>query len=198
MTERIGYAAGRDDRLAVRGHTLRMGVVLFLASELMFFASWFAAYYDLRGRNVHWGPPPGHPLGETEPAIGTALLVLSSIFVIVAIERGLKKHRSALARRWLVAAVVFAIVFIGITLHEWATNGFGLSTSAYGSLHYGMTGFHAAHVTVGIVLLAFLAAGVNRPAFLGEHAGGADAIGYYWHFVTVVWLGIWATIFLVK
>ncbi len=197
MSERIGYAAG-GDRLAVRGHTLRMGVVLFLASELMFFASWFAAYYDLRGRNVRWGPPPGHPLGELEPGIGTALLVLSSIFVIVAIERGLKKRRPAYARRWLVAAVTLAVIFIGLTLHEWATNGFGLSYSAYGSLHYGMTGFHAAHVTVGIILLSFLAAGVNRPAFLGENVAGADAIGYYWHFVTVVWLGIWASIFLVK
>ena len=195
VSSRIGYAA-RDDRLAARAHALILGVVLFLASEVMFFAAIFAAYYDLRGRAQQW-PPPGVHLAPLEPTIGTVLLALSdacAMFALAAIRRG----RSGIARRWLFATLALGIVFLSLTFHEWAGNSFTLASHAYGSVHYAMTGFHAAHVTAGLVLIAFLAVGAREPAFRGAGAAGAEAIGYYWHFVFVVWLGIWATIWLVR
>ncbi|MFN2460522.1 MAG: heme-copper oxidase subunit III [Candidatus Velthaea sp.] len=195
MSSRSGYAA-RDDRLAVRGRTLVLGVVLFLASELMFFASWFAAYFDLRGQATRW-PPPGVELDAVEPSIGTMLLGISSILVIFGV-RAVHGERTRAARAWLAGAVACGIAFLALTIHGWSKNHYTFATHAYGSMHYGITGFHAAHVAVGVILLALLAGGAARPGFRGAGAAGAEAIGYYWHFVFVVWLGIWAMIYFVR
>jgi cytochrome c oxidase subunit 3 len=195
MSARIGNAAGAE-RLTVRGHALVLGVILFLASELMFFSAWFAAYFDLRGRNGHW-PPPGVDLDTVESTIGTALLGLSSLLVLVAI-RDVHANRRTRARLWLTGTLVCAVLFLAETVHGWSKNTFTFASHAYGSVFYGMTGFHAAHVTAGVIMLAFLTAGVDKPGFRQEHAAGAEAISYYWHFVFVVWLGIWATIYFVR
>jgi cytochrome c oxidase subunit 3 len=195
MSTRIGYRAG-GDRLAVRGHALILGVILFLASELMFFAAWFAAYFDLRGRTAHW-PPPGVQLDTVESSVGTALLGFSSLLTFFAI-RDVHADRAVRARILLLGTLACAVLFLAETVHGWSKNDFTFATHAYGSMFYGMTGFHAAHVTAGIFMLAFLAAGVRKPGFRAEHAAGAEAISYYWHFVFVVWLGIWATIYFVR
>mgnify|MGYP003623115932 CR=1 FL=1 len=195
MSARIGYSAG-GDRLAVRGHALVLGVILFLASELMFFAAWFAAYFDLRGRTAHW-PPAGVQLDTVESSVGTALLGLSSLLTLLAI-RDVHADRTTRARLLLLATLVCAVLFLAETVHGWSKNTFTFATHAYGSMFYGMTGFHAAHVTAGIFMLAFLAAGVRKPGFRDEHAAGAEAISYYWHFVFVVWLGLWAVIYFVR
>jgi cytochrome c oxidase subunit III len=195
MSARIGGAAG-GERLTVRGHALVLGVILFLASELMFFAAWFAAYFDLRGRSAHW-PPAGVELDTVESSVGTALLALSSLLVLVAI-RDVHANRRTRARLWLTGTVLCGALFLAETVHGWSKNTFTFASHAYGSVFYGMTGFHAAHVTAGVVMLAFLTAGVDKPGFTREHAAGAEAISYYWHFVFVVWLGLWATIFFVR
>jgi cytochrome c oxidase subunit III len=195
MSARIGGVAG-GERLTVRGHALVLGVILFLASELMFFAAWFAAYFDLRGRSAHW-PPAGVELDTVESSVGTALLALSSLLVLVAI-RDVHANRRARARLWLTGTVLCGVLFLAETVHGWSKNAFTFASHAYGSVFYGMTGFHAAHVTAGVVMLAFLTAGVDKPGFTREHAAGAEAISYYWHFVFVVWLGLWATIYFVR
>jgi len=195
MSTRIGYAAG-DDRLAVRGHALVLGVILFLASELMFFAAWFAAYFDLRGRSAHW-PPAGVQLDTVESSVGTVLLGVSSLLTFFAI-RDVHAGRAVRARLLLLVTLTCAVLFLAETVHGWSKNGFTFATHAYGSMFYGMTGFHAAHVLAGAFMLAFLAAGVRKPGFRAKHAAGAEAISYYWHFVFVVWLGIWATIYFVR
>ncbi len=195
MSARLGYAV-EDHRLAVRGRTLVLGVILFLASELMFFAAWFAAYFDLRGQARQW-PPPGVHLDPLEPGIGTVLLGVSSLVVIVA-THAIRSGRYGLARGSLAAAVACGLGFLALTAHEWATNGYTFASHAYGSLHYGVTGFHAAHVTAGLFLLTLLAIGVRRPAFHGQDFAGAEAIGYYWHFVFVVWVGIYALLWFVR
>jgi cytochrome c oxidase subunit 3 len=195
MSARFPLAAG-GDRLAVRGHALVLGVILFLASELMFFAAWFAAYFDLRGRSAHW-PPPGVQLDTVESSAGTALLGVSSLLTLFAI-RAVHADRAARARILLLATVACAVLFLAETVHGWSKNAFTFASHAYGSMFYGMTGFHAAHVLAGVFMLAFLAVGVRKPGFRDEHAAGAEAISYYWHFVFVVWLGIWATIYFVR
>jgi cytochrome c oxidase subunit III len=195
MSARIGYAA-RDDRLAVRGHALILGVILFLASELMFFAAWFAAYFALRGRTAQWPPPDVH-LDPVEPSIGTLVLGASSLLVLFAV-RGIHQDRANAARRWLLGAVGCGSVFLALTIHDWSKNTFTIATHAYGSLHYGITGFHAAHVVAGIVMLALLAAGARQPGFTGANAAGAEAISYYWHFVFVLWVAIWLMVYFLK
>jgi cytochrome c oxidase subunit 3 len=172
-------------------------MALFLASELMFFSAWFATYYDLRGHNPVW-PPPGVHLDRVESGIGTFFLGISSLFVWLAL-RNIRKEVWPKARVWLSLAILSGAIFLGIAVHGWLKNHFGLDTNAYGSIFYGLTGFHALHVTAGVIALSYVLAGVNRSAFAGAKAAGADAIGYYWHFVFVVWLlGIWPTIYFVQ
>ena len=182
--------------LSFRAHPLIFGVVLFLASESMFFAGLFAAYFDLRERTQAW-PPPGVQLNVVESSIGTLLLAASSGMMLL-MSRALDRGRVGAARSCLGAAIVLGIVFLAIAIHGWAHATFAIDSHAYGSLFYAMTGFHALHVTAGILLLAALLLGLRAPAFTADHRAGAEAVAYYWHFVFVVWLGIWATIYLIR
>jgi cytochrome c oxidase subunit 3 len=192
----VGYRAD-DKRLEVRGHALILGMALFLASELMFFSAWFATYYDLRGHNAVWPPADVH-LDTVESTVGTFFLGISSLFVWLAI-RNIRKEQWIKARSWLSTAILCGTIFLLIAVHGWLNNDFGVSTHAYGSIFYALTGFHALHVTAGLIALCYVLAGVNRSAFVGADAAGADAIGYYWHFVFAVWiLGIWPTIYFVR
>lgn len=181
---------------ALRAHPLVFGVVLFLASELMFFAGLFAAYFDLRSGTAVW-PPGDVQLNLAESGIGTVLLALSSGTALL-MTRALSRNRVKLARAFLGAGIVLGIAFLAIAMHGWSKNTFHVGTHAYGSIFYAMTGFHALHVAVGILLLGGLFFGVSSPAFRSNHRAGAEAISYYWHFVFIVWLGIWGTIYLIR
>ena len=99
---------------------------------------------------------------------------------------------------FVLGTIACAVLFLAETAHGWSKNAFTVTTHAYGSVFYGMTAFHAAHVTAGLCMLAFLAAGVRAPGFRGAHGAGAEAISYYWHFVFAVWLLIWATIYFIR
>jgi len=168
---------------------------MFLASELMFFAAFFAAYYDLRAINPVW-PPRGIRLDVGPATLGTILLGLSSLTVYLAARQF--GHGTARVRSWLIATALLGAMFLAIAVRGWERANFSISTDAYGSLFFAMTGFHALHVLAGIILLLGLTIGLRKPAFTADHRAGAEAIMFYWHFVFVVWLGIWATIYFVR
>ena len=192
----VGYRAD-DKRLEVRGHALILGMALFLASELMFFSGWFATYYDLRGHDAVWPPADVH-LDTAESTVATLFLLISSFFVWRAVK-SIRKEQWATARGWLGAAILCGAIFLLIGVHGWLHNGFGVDTHAYGSIFYALTGFDALHVVAGLIALCYVVGGVNRSAFVGADAAGAEAIGYYWHFVVAIWvLGIWPTIYFVR
>lgn len=193
----VGSVAGAGERsLAIRAHPLVFGVVLFLASELMFFAGLFAAYFDLRSQTAIW-PPHGVHLDIVMSSIGTALLFVSSM-VMILMTRALDRRRYKAAHGWLAVAMLCGIGFIAIALFGYAHNSFSISSSAYGSMYYALTGFHLLHVTAGIVLLAGLFLGLRSPVFQANHRAAAEAIAYYWHFVFIVWLGIYAAVYLLR
>ena len=182
--------------LAVRAHPLVFGVVVFLASESMLFAGLLAAWYDLRGQSAHW-PPVGVQLDPAGAAFGTALLGLGSIMMLIAQNAAIQKHRGR-ARAMLVLTIFCALGFTYIALREWHQANFQIATDAYGTLFYVLTGTHLAHVLVGAVLLLALTLFLGRPAFTAEHQAGVEAIAYYWHFVFVVWLAVWASVYVVR
>jgi cytochrome c oxidase subunit III len=182
--------------LPVRAHPLVFGTVLFLASELMFFAALFASYYDLRANRAQW-PPPGVHLGVAESAFGTALLLAASIVMVLA-TKAMDKQRIFAARWWTASAIVAATGFIALSVDGYLNNTFAISTNAYGSIYYAMTGFHLLHVAVGVGILLALLIGMRSNALRAYHREGAEAMTYYWHFVFIVWLGIWATVYLVQ
>ena len=162
----------------------------------MFFAALFAAYYDLRASHAVW-PPPYVRLATVESAFGTALLLISSVVVVLA-TRAMDRDRIVAARGWLVTAVIAAGGFVALAIHGYLKNAFGIAGSAYGSIYYAMTGFHLLHVLAGIGLLMALLVGMRSPALRAYHREGAEAMTYYWHFVFVVWIGIWGTVYFIR
>ncbi len=182
--------------LPVRAHPVVLGVVVFLASEFMFFSGLFAAYYNLRANRAYWPPPMVH-LDLVESTSGTFLLFFASVVMYFA-TKAMDRERMQAARWWTASAIVAAVGFVILSVHGYTDNAFWPWTNAYGSVYYSMTGFHLLHVTVGIGILATLLIGMRSPALQVNQRAGAEAMVYYWHFVFIVWLGIWSTIYFVK
>jgi heme/copper-type cytochrome/quinol oxidase subunit 3 len=182
--------------LGVRAHPLVFGVVVFLASESMLFAGLLAAWYDLRGQSTMW-IPQGAQLDFAGAAFGTALLGAGSVTMGVA-QWAAAKGRRGVARGMLVLTIFCALSFAFIALRGWHEANFAVNTNAFGTLYFVMTGVHLAHVFAGAAILFALTMFLGRPAFTGDDHAGVEAIAYYWHFVFIVWVGLWATIYLVR
>jgi heme/copper-type cytochrome/quinol oxidase subunit 3 len=182
--------------VAVRAHPLVFGTVVFLASESMVFAALLAAYYYLRGDSAAW-PPPGATLDVAGMAVGTALLGMGSVTMAIAQAAAMRRGR-VLARAMLATTIALALAFLALEWNDWHSANFFLNGSAYATIYYVLTGTHFAHVAAGVVLLGAVAIFLREPAFTREHHAGVEAVAYYWHFVFVVWLALFATIFLVK
>ncbi|MGO8946808.1 MAG: heme-copper oxidase subunit III [Ktedonobacterales bacterium] len=161
------------------------GMVFFIASEAVFFANLIASYLYLRVRaGSTW---PSVHVDQTLAVINTLILVSSSVTLhmgMLAINRGDK----AGLRRWLLPTILLGATFICIQLYEYHANGFGPSTNIYGSDFYTLTGFHGAHVTVGVLVLAVCYFRSLRGDFTQEKHFTLTAAEMYWHFVDVVWI----------
>jgi len=175
---------------------IRFGTIVFLASELVFFGGLFAAYFTLRSQTSPW-PPSGVELDVARPSLATALLILSS-FTFLAGLRGARAGRLASLRRWIVVTILLALAFLGLQLLDWVQAGFSVSSHAYGTMVYAMTGFHGLHVIAGVLLMLVVLGRMAQGAYRDGNVDGPEAVGYYWHFVDVVWIGLYATIFLLR
>ena len=181
---------------AERTPPLVFGMVLFIASETMFFASFFAAYFLLRNVNATW-PPAGVRLDLQGPTISTLVLAATSPTIYLA-RVALRRDSVAGFRAWVLATFACGAAFLALEMSDWARLTFGIDSNAYGSVFYGLTGFHALHMFVGLVLLVVL---LVRAALTGyeyrDHAG-SEAVAYYWHFLLVMWLAICAAIYFAR
>lgn len=196
MSSHANGSARQLAPLPVRAHPLVLGVVVFLASEFMFFSGLFAAYYNLRANRTSWPPPMVH-LDLIESASGTFLLFFASVVMYFA-TKAMDRERMRAARWWTLSAIVAAVGFVLLSVHGYMDNAFWPWTNAYGSVYYSMTGFHLLHVTVGIGILTAILLGMRSPALTVNQRAGAESMVYYWHFVFIVWIGIWSTIYFVK
>ena len=175
---------------------LGVGVIVWLASELMFFSGLFAAYFSLRAGTVEW-PPPGAELDVPRTAVATVVLVASSLTLHLGVKRADHGHRRA-AVWWTVITVLLGAAFVGNQAAEWMTLEFSAGDHAYGSIFYIATGFHGLHVIGGLLLmLAVLGLATGRGARIGL-AEPLTMAEYYWHFVDVVWIGLFASIYLLQ
>jgi cytochrome c oxidase subunit 3 len=186
-------AASRTDR---RVPPLLVGTILFLASELMFFGGLFASYFTLRAQTHPW-PPLGVSLGVPLVGAATVLLVLSS-FTMQAGIAGLRRGSLPSMRRWVWASFVLGAAFVALQLFDYSRLDFRVSSNAYGTIFYAMTGFHALHVIVGLLLMLILLGRAAQGAYAKGEYTGAEAVSYYWHFVDAVWIGLFATIYLIR
>jgi cytochrome c oxidase subunit 3 len=178
-----------------RPEPLVFGTVAFLSSELMFFGGLFAAYFTLRAVSAVW--PPDVRLEVLEPAIATSLLVISSFTMQRALSLARDGDIEGL-RRWVGITLLLGVLFLFSQVRTWLAADFGVSTNAYGTMFYGMTGFHALHVAAGVVLMLVALGRTTQGAYRDGGLSGLEAITYYWHFVDVVWIALFATIYLIK
>jgi cytochrome c oxidase subunit 3 len=179
-----------------RADPLLFGTVAFLSSELMFFGGLFAAYFTLRAVSAVW-PPADVKLEVLEPAIATTFLLISS-FTMQRALTGARDGDLDGMRRWVGVTIVLGVLFISSQVRTWLAADFGVSSNAYGTMFYGMTGFHALHVTAGIVLMLVVLGRAAQGAYQDGRLSGLEAVTYYWHFVDVVWIALFATIYLIK
>ncbi|MCU1453905.1 MAG: Cytochrome c oxidase subunit 3 [Acidimicrobiales bacterium] len=181
------------NRAARTPDALSVGVIVWLASELMFFAGLFAAWFTLRASNPTW-PPPGVHLDVGRTAIATAILVASSGAMHGAVVAARRGDRSAVVR-WLGLTAFMGAVFLGNQALEYAQAPFSISSHAYGSIFYLATGFHGLHVLGGLLFMGAVALVVSGRSRAPVHRT-VEVCAYYWHFVDVVWVALFATIYL--
>jgi cytochrome c oxidase subunit 3 len=197
-----------------------VGTIVWLSSELMFFAALFAAYFTIRSVTTAVAAPGTETLWELSTAhlnvpyasVNTFILVASSFTCqagVFAAEHGKVGRVGALAnprswgmREWFILTYLMGAVFIAGQVTEYATlvqEGLTISSSPYGSVFYLTTGFHGLHVTGGLIAFVFvLARTYMTRKFTHEQAVSAIVVSYYWHFVDVVWIALFATIYLLQ
>jgi cytochrome c oxidase subunit III len=178
-----------------------VGTIIWLASELMFFAALFAAYFTIRAVSSELWAQETDKLNVPFATVNTVILVLSSSTCqmgVFAAERGDVRG----LRRWFILTYVMGAVFIGGQATEYAAlihEGVTIPSSAYGTMFYLTTGFHGLHVTGGLIAFLFvLGRTFVARRFTHEQAVTAIVVSYYWHFVDVVWIALFATIYLIK
>jgi cytochrome c oxidase subunit 3 len=189
-----------------------VGTIVWLASELMFFAALFACYFTIRSLEPALWAQETEKLNVPFASVNTTVLVLSSVTCqlgVFAAERGqVGREGSVFAvpkwgfREWFVLTYVMGSFFIGGQVYEYfelIKENVTISSSPYGSVFYLATGFHGLHVTGGLIAFLFvLGRTFVARTFTHEQAVTAIVVSYYWHFVDVVWIGLFATIYLLQ
>jgi cytochrome c oxidase subunit III len=175
---------------------LAVGTTVWLASELMFFGGLFAAYFTIRAASTAW-PPAGVKLDVLQSGLFTVLLVASSATLQLG-ERALGSGRRTQARRWIVVTVALGALFLANQGYEWAHIPFSASSHAYGSLFFLMTGFHGLHVIGGLLAMLGVLLRMAGPQADPGEGPVLEVVTYYWHFVDVVWIALYSTLFLLK
>jgi cytochrome c oxidase subunit III len=177
-----------------------LGMVLFIASEVMFFGGLFGAYFTIRSAATHW-PPEGTPHLETwYAAILTITLVSSSVTMQFGVW-AIRKNDQRRLLLWLVVTLVLGLAFLAGQANEYRTlisEGMSLSSGVFGSTFYTLTGFHGAHVAGGAAFILIVLLRARSGQFTARYHDTVEMASYYWHFVDVVWLGLFSTIYLLR
>jgi cytochrome c oxidase subunit 3 len=187
-----------------------VGTIVWLSSELMFFAALFAMYFTIRSVTMgDGGPWPDAHLDIPYASVNTFILLMSSVTCqmgVFAAERGQVRRMGSVLnprrwglREWYVLSFLMGAVFVAGQLNEYRSlvgEGTTISSSAYGSVFYLTTGFHGLHVTGGLIAFIFmLGRTYAAKRWTHEQATSAIVVSYYWHFVDAVWVGLFFTIY---
>ena len=182
------------------GYGLRMGMVLFIVSEIMFFFAFFWAFF-------HSSTSPAIEIGGVWPPLGietfspwevpllNTLILLTSGATVTVCHNTLITGERGLAVQSLIATVILAAIFTGFQVYEYMHATFNISDSVYGSTFFMATGFHGFHVFVGTCFLSVCLFRLVSNHFTRQHHFGFEAAAWYWHFVDVVWLFLFVVIY---
>ena len=188
-----------------------VGTIIWLSSELMFFAALFASYFTIRAVSSELWAENTEKLNIPFASVNTTILVLSSLTCqlgVFAAERGQVGRTGGILsvkgwglREWFVLTYLMGAFFIAGQVTEYAeltSVGITLPASPYGSVFYLTTGFHGLHVTGGLIAFVYLMIRTKLSKFTPQQATAAIVVSYYWHFVDVVWIGLFSVIYFIR
>jgi cytochrome c oxidase subunit 3 len=193
--------AGAPELHAERGiNTALLGMLLFIASEVMFFAGLFAVYFNIRASHREWPPGVEHWGPNIIVFAATIILIVSSFTMQWGIWRIRRGDRTGMNRA-LIVTLVLGVTFLvmqGIDYSILYGEGIRLNSGIFGSLFYTMTGFHGAHVFGGVVGISVMLLRGLAGQFSARHHVAVEAVSIYWHFVDAVWIALFTTIYLLR
>jgi len=169
------------------------GMACVVATEAAFFAYLLFSYYYLASQSTN--PWPAEAPRIALPLVNTLILIASSVAVILA-TREIRRDNEKSLSRWLGVAVVLGVIFLALQVVEYSREKFSMTHDAYGSLFYTITGFHGAHVLVGLLLLVVVLIRSMRGHFSRARHEAITNVALYWHFVDLVWLAVFTTLYL--
>jgi len=173
-----------------------LGMFLFIASEVMLFGAFFTAYFFVRvAAGTPWPTPPFH-LPVFVAGVNTAILVTSSFTVHWALQ-SIKRDNHAGLKAGLLLTFLMGLTFLLTQILEYSRIGFAPKDGAFATIFYCLTGLHGAHVFVGLTLLAFATTRAFRGHYSAAHHHGVEIPGIYWHFVDVMWIVVYTTVYII-
>jgi cytochrome c oxidase subunit 3 len=180
-------------------YTQKLGMLVFLVSEVMFFTALIGSYIILRwGTKAPW-PEPRTVLAIPITALNTFILICSSVSMVKAYAAATRDDQAGL-KRWLVLTVLGGATFVSVQAleyHHLIEKGFLPSSGLFGAAFYTMTGFHGFHVTCGVVSMIWVTIRAFRGKYAGGNYHGIETIGLYWHFVDLVWIILFTIVYLI-
>jgi cytochrome c oxidase subunit 3 len=176
-----------------------LGMLLFIISEVMIFGAFFTAYFFIRVvQGADWFPFEHFHLPKGIAGANTAVLLSSSVtlhFALVAVRKGNRRGM----KLWMVITTLLGATFLGIQINEYRVlthEGLTPQAFAQGSIFYGLTGLHGAHVFIGLILLSIVTVRTFRGHFSPEEHQGLEVPGIYWHFVDIMWVIVYSSVYL--
>ena len=199
----LGHGSGHHDdhhgppaaNQSSRVDATTLGMLLFIISEVMLFGAFFTAYFFFRVVvNNDW-PAAGTELPVLIAGINTAILVSSSLTMHWALVAAKNGNRFGM-RAGLATTLLLGCTFLAVQINEYVHIGFSPADHAQGTIFYGLTGLHGAHVFVGLTLLFFATVRAFRGHFTPKEHRGIELPGIYWHFVDVMWIVVYSSIYI--
>ena len=173
-----------------------LGMLLFIISEVMLFGAFFTAYFFIRVVNeAGWFPIDGKDLPVAIAGVNSAILLSSSLTMHWALEGARRGNRRAM-QVGLLTTLALGLTFLSVQINEYVHIGFAPHDNAQGTIFYGLTGLHGAHVFIGLTLLVMVTVRAFRGHFSPEHHHGVEVPGIYWHFVDVMWIVVYTTVYI--
>ncbi len=183
-----------------RPNMVSVGTIVWLSSELMFFAGLFAMYFTAKAIHGEPWPPPPTTLAVPYALVFTIILILSSVTCQLGVFEAERGNAYGL-RRWFVFTFFLGLIFVLGQFNEYHNlvgEGTTMSSSTFGSMFFLATGFHALHVIGGLLAFIYMLMRSTMGRFTPAQATAAIVVSYYWHFVDIVWVGLFATIYFVQ
>jgi heme/copper-type cytochrome/quinol oxidase subunit 3 len=195
-------------------YNLKLGMWIFLLSEVMFFTGLIGSYIILRFAHPEQFAEPGEVLNVPLTAFNTFLLICSSVTMVKAYAAIQQGDQQGL-KNWLLATIVIGAAFVGVQAYEYIqlvgesfvpiadlyaageAHGELIGGQLYGSTFYTMTGFHGTHVSIGVLCLCFTYWRAAKGAYTADSLGGVEIMGLYWHFVDLVWIILFTIVYLI-